>query len=121
MSALTGLLPDPEPPDPLELLLDPPDDSLEDAEPLLDGNDDDEPEGPLLPLLEADELDGSDELETELLGGIDEDGIDDDGPEDELDDEPLLLQLEELEDDPLDELLTLDELEQRSQQQHPAW
>ncbi len=120
MSALTGLLPDPEPPEPLELLLDPPDDSLEDAESLLDGNDDDEPEGPLLPLLEADGLDGSDELETELLGGIDEDGSDDDGPEDDADDEPLLLQLDDAEEEPLDELLTFDELEQHSQQQQPA-
>jgi hypothetical protein len=63
------LLPDPEPPDPLELLLESPDDPLEDAEPLLDGSDDDDPEGPLLlPLLEPDELDVSDELNETSTG-----------------------------------------------------
>jgi hypothetical protein len=114
------LLTEPEVSDPLELLL-----PLM-LEPLLlpsllDVSDDDEPDGPLLlPLLEPDELEVSDELHTELLGGNDEDGSDDDGPEDEPDDEPLLLQLEELEDDPLDELLTFDELEQQLQQQQPA-
>jgi len=114
------LLPDPEPPDPLELLLDSPDDPLEDAEPLLDGSDDDDPDGPLLlPLLEPDELDVSDELETELLGGIDELPLDDDPDElaEPLDDDDP----DELDDDPLDELLTFDELEQHSQQQQPAW
>ncbi len=56
-----------------------------------------------------------------LEDGSDEDGSDDDGPEDDPDDEPLLLQLDEPEDEALDELLRFDELEQHSQQQQPAW
>lgn len=72
--------------------------------------------------------DGEDGLEEEplpldeLLPAL-EDGSDDDEPDedpDELDD-PLLLPLEEPDGDPLDELLTIDELEQHSQQQQPAW
>lgn len=51
-----------------------------------------------------------------LLGPL-EDGSDEDG----ADDDPLPLQLEDPEEEPLDELLTFDELEQQSQQQQPAW